>query len=61
MLHDAVADEGGDETAELIGARFGPRVTDMVLHCTDSAPADPSQKRLWPERKTAYIERLAHV
>ena len=32
-----------------------------LLHCTDSASADPAQKRPWQERKDAYLERLAHA
>jgi (p)ppGpp synthase/HD superfamily hydrolase len=61
LLHDAVEDQGGDATAELIRVRFGDRVTDLVLHCTDSASADPTQKRPWQERKDAYLQRLAHA
>jgi (p)ppGpp synthase/HD superfamily hydrolase len=61
LLDDAVEDQGGEATAELIRARYGDRVTDLVLHCTDSASADPAQKRPWLERKTAYLERLAHA
>lgn len=36
-------------------------MADLVLHCTDSASADPAQKRPWQERKDAYLERLAHA
>ena len=61
LLHDAVEDQGGDATSDLIRARFGDRVTDLVLHCTDSVSADPAQKRPWLERKTAYLARLAHA
>jgi (p)ppGpp synthase/HD superfamily hydrolase len=61
LLHDAVEDQGGDATAKLIRTRFGDRVADLVLHCTDSASADPTQKRPWQERKDAYLERLAHA
>ncbi|HZZ33495.1 MAG TPA: HD domain-containing protein [Phenylobacterium sp.] len=61
LLHDAVEDQGGDATAQLIRARFGDRVADLVVHCTDSTSADPTQKRPWLERKTAYLERLAHA
>jgi (p)ppGpp synthase/HD superfamily hydrolase len=61
LLHDAVEDQGGDATAQLIRARYGDRVADLVLHCTDSASADPAQKRPWQERKDAYLERLAHA
>ena len=59
LLHDAVEDQGGDDTADLIRARFGDRVADLVLHCTDSTTADPAAKRPWLERKAAYLDRLA--
>jgi hypothetical protein len=36
-------------------------MADLVLHCTDSASADPTRKRPWQERKDAYLERLAHA
>lgn len=61
LLHDAVEDQGGDDTACLIRARFGDRIADLVLHCTDSTTADPEAKRPWLERKTAYIDRLAQA
>lgn len=61
LLHDTVEDQGGGETAELIRARFGERVTLLVLHCTDSTSIDPAQKRPWMERKTAYLKRLAQA
>jgi (p)ppGpp synthase/HD superfamily hydrolase len=58
LLHDAVEDQGGERTALAIRRRFGDRVADLVLHCTDSLTEDPEQKRPWLERKTAYLERL---
>jgi len=61
LLHDAVEDQGGEATADLIRARCGDRVADLVLHCTDSASADPDAKRPWLARKTAYLDRLAHA
>lgn len=61
LLHDAVEDQGGDDTADLIRARFGDRVADLVLHCTDSTTADPAAKRPWLERKTAYLDRLSQA
>lgn len=61
LLHDAVEDQGGDATAELIRARFGDRVADLVLHCTDSTSVDPDAKGPWLARKTAYLDRLAHA
>jgi (p)ppGpp synthase/HD superfamily hydrolase len=55
VLHDAVEDQGGAETAELIRARFGDTVADIVVACSDS---DVQPKPPWRERKLAYI---AHV
>jgi GTP pyrophosphokinase len=55
LLHDAVEDQGGVETLEMIRRRFGPRVADIVDECTDSytIPKPP-----WRERKDAYIAHL---
>jgi (p)ppGpp synthase/HD superfamily hydrolase len=58
LLHDAVEDQGGLETAALIRARFGERVANLVLACTDSLSDDPAQKAPWRERKTAYLAHL---
>src|SRR6476661_2959231 len=35
VLHDAVEDQGGVPTEALIRARFGDRVADIVMGCTD--------------------------
>jgi (p)ppGpp synthase/HD superfamily hydrolase len=61
LLHDAVEDQGGAETAELIRTRFGDRVAQMVLHCSDSVTADAGAKPPWRERKAAYVARLAEA
>ena len=57
LLHDAVEDQGGAPMLEEIRARFGPRVAEIVNHCTDT-DADP--KPPWRARKEAYIASLAH-
>jgi (p)ppGpp synthase/HD superfamily hydrolase len=36
LLHDAVEDQGGPPTRELIRARFGERITTIVDGCTDT-------------------------
>ncbi len=54
MLHDAVEDQGA-EFEPIIRERFGPRVADVVLGCTD---ADTLPKPPWRERKQAYISHL---
>ena len=61
LLHDAVEDQGGEETAALIRARFGERVAELVLHCTDSVAASPGEKLPWEERKAGYLARLAEA
>src|SRR3954466_7550200 len=58
VLHDAVEDQGGQETANEIGTRFGARVRDIVLGCTD---ADVIPKPPWRERKERYVAHLAHA
>lgn len=55
LLHDAVEDAGGAATREEIRRRFGPRVAEIVVSCTD---AETSPKPAWRERKEAYI---AHI
>jgi (p)ppGpp synthase/HD superfamily hydrolase len=58
LLHDAVEDAGGLPRLEDIRARFGDRVADIVLACSDST--DEDWKRTvgyWP-RKQAYLDHL---
>jgi len=55
LLHDAVEDQGGAQTAALIRERFGDTVANIVLACSDT---DMVPKPPWRERKRAYI---AHV
>ncbi len=55
LLHDAVEDQGGQATAENIRRRFGDRVTEIVLGCTDS---DTTPKPPWRKRKERYIAHL---
>jgi (p)ppGpp synthase/HD superfamily hydrolase len=55
VLHDAVEDQGGQATAASIRERFGDRVTEIVLACTDT---DVTPKPPWRQRKEAYV---AHI
>lgn len=55
LLHDAIEDQGGDATRQVIRRRFGDRVTEIVDGCTD---AEVTPKPPWRARKEAYI---AHV
>jgi GTP pyrophosphokinase len=58
LLHDAVEDQGGQATAEVIRNRFGERVAEIVLGCTD---ADTIPKPPWRARKAAYIAHIEHA
>lgn len=58
LLHDAVEDQGGKATREVILNMFGERVTEIVDGCTD---ADTIPKPPWRERKEQYIARLRHA
>jgi GTP pyrophosphokinase len=57
MLHDAVEDQGA-HLEPVIRERFGARVADIMLGCTD---ADTLPKPPWRERKEAYIRHLEHA
>ncbi len=57
LLHDAVEDQGAHQEP-VIRERFGDRVADIVLGCTD---ADTLPKPPWRERKERYIEHLEHA
>ena len=58
LLHDAVEDTGGMARAADIRARFGDRVTEIVIACSDST--DEEWKRVTPygERKRLYLDRI---
>ena len=55
LLHDAVEDQGGPPTLELIRARFGERVSAIVDGCTDT---DVTPKPPWRVRKERYLAHL---
>ncbi len=58
LLHDAVEDQGGNATREVILDMFGTRVVEIVDGCTD---ADTIPKLPWEERKQQYIEKLRYA
>src|SRR5579875_3489025 len=55
LLHDAIEDQGGEPTRQVIRRRFGDRVVEIVNGCTDT---DETPKPPWRERKQRYLERL---
>jgi (p)ppGpp synthase/HD superfamily hydrolase len=58
LLHDAVEDQGGRKTLELISQRFGQRVADIVEACSDSFTL---VKPPWKQRKEAYLAHLRNA
>jgi (p)ppGpp synthase/HD superfamily hydrolase len=55
LLHDAVEDQGGSPTRELIHSTFGERVAAIVDACSDT---DQTPKPPWRQRKEAYLAHL---
>lgn len=55
LLHDAVEDQGGQPTLEMIRTRFGERVAVIVEGCTDT---DVVPKPPWKARKECYLAHL---
>lgn len=55
LLHDAVEDQGGPPTLEMIRARFGEGVAAIVAGCTDT---DIVPKPPWRPRKERYLAHL---
>jgi (p)ppGpp synthase/HD superfamily hydrolase len=58
LLHDVVEDQGGLPRADDVRARFGDRVADIVLGCSDSTVEDRTDKLPYAERKAAHIAHL---
>jgi GTP pyrophosphokinase len=56
LLHDAAEDAGGEPRLEDIRRRFGGRVADYVMACTDTVESPKPPCR---ERKEAYIAHIA--
>jgi (p)ppGpp synthase/HD superfamily hydrolase len=56
LLPDVVGDQGGAAAAAEIRARFGDRVADIVLACTDT---EATPKPPWRARKEAYVASVA--
>jgi (p)ppGpp synthase/HD superfamily hydrolase len=58
LLHDVVEDQGGIPRADDVRARFGDRVADIVLGCSDSTSEDRDSRPPYSERKAAHIAHL---
>lgn len=62
LLHDTVEDcEDGRAMEARIRARFGDRVADIVLHCSDVIAEPGEAKPPWHARKQQYIDDLEHA
>ena len=55
LLHDAVEDQGGAPTCEAIRERFGERVVEIVIACSDT---DETPKPPWRKRKEDHLAHL---
>jgi (p)ppGpp synthase/HD superfamily hydrolase len=55
LLHDSAEDQGGRKTLKKIQARFGGRVADIVLECSDTLS---TSKPRWKARKRKHIEHI---
>lgn len=58
LLHDVVEDQGGLPRADDVRSRFGDRVADIVLGCSDSTVEDREHKLPYTDRKAAHIAHL---
>lgn len=58
LLHDAVEDQGGAATREIILQLFGERVTSIIDGCTE---CDIQPKPPWRDRKLLYLEKMRHA
>jgi (p)ppGpp synthase/HD superfamily hydrolase len=59
LLHDAVEDAGGLPRLADVRARFGDRVADIVLACSDSTDEEWKRSVSYEERKQKYLDHLA--
>ena len=59
-LHDAAEDHGGQAQLDVIRARFGDDVADIVRDLSDSLvdTTDGAEKQEWHERKRTYLAAM---
>lgn len=56
LLHDAMEDQGGQETGDLIRAKFGDVVANLVEDCSEE---EEWSQLTWREYKQKYIDKFA--
>jgi (p)ppGpp synthase/HD superfamily hydrolase len=61
LLHDAVEDQGGVPTLDMVRRLFGHRVAAAVMACSDSTVSNPEEKLPWRRRKEEYLDHLRHA
>lgn len=59
LLHDSIEDTPA--TAEQLVERYGERVAQIVVACTDDAGGDPHHKAPWWTRKVHHIAHVASM
>ncbi|MBU1376319.1 MAG: HD domain-containing protein [Alphaproteobacteria bacterium] len=60
LLHD-VLEDCGPHHQQPIRDRFGERVSNIVLACTDGVPDARGEKPPWRTRKETYLDHLRHA
>lgn len=56
LLHDAIEDQGGQETGNLIRTKFGDVVANLIEDCSEK---EEWSQLSWRERKQKYIDKFA--
>lgn len=59
LLHDSLEDQPDKTSPEDISQRFGDRVLQLILSCTDTPPEyRGGPKPPWKQRKEKYVEHI---
>jgi (p)ppGpp synthase/HD superfamily hydrolase len=58
LLHDAAEDQGGNEMLETIRLKFGEKVAQIVLECSDTLE---TPKPDWKKRKRNHLDSLQNA
>jgi GTP pyrophosphokinase len=61
LLHDAAEDHGGHRQLDIIRARFGDAVANIVADCSDALVEEGADKGDWLERKQRYVAHLGAI